>query len=58
MPVYEFFCRKCQEPFTENMSIKEHDERTPKCPRNHEAKEVEKRISSVHTVTTKKSLTY
>lgn len=25
MPVYEFFCRKCQQPFTEVMSIKEHD---------------------------------
>ncbi|WP_223632447.1 FmdB family zinc ribbon protein [Corallococcus sp. EGB] len=58
MPVYEFFCRTCQEPFTQLMTIKEHDERTPKCPRGHDPKEVEKRISSAHAVTTKKSLTY
>ncbi|RKH47493.1 FmdB family zinc ribbon protein [Corallococcus sicarius] len=58
MPVYEFFCRKCREPFTEVMKIKEHDERTPVCPRCREAKEVEKRLSAVHAVTTKKWLTY
>lgn len=58
MPVYEFFCGKCQEPFTEVMSIKEHDERKPECPRCHEAKQVEKRISVVHAVTTKKWQTY
>lgn len=57
MPVYEFYCRKCKEPFTGIMSVKEHDERTPKCPRCQETKEVEKRISTVHTVTTKKWLT-
>lgn len=58
MPVYEFFCRKCQEPFTETMHVKEHDEQMPKCPKGHEPKEVEKRIAAVHTVTSKKSLTY
>lgn len=58
MPVYEFFCRKCQQPFTEVMHVQEHDERMPKCPKGHEAKEVEKRIAAVHTVTSKKWLTY
>jgi putative FmdB family regulatory protein len=58
MPVYEFFCRKCQQPFTEIMSVKQHDERMAECPRCREAKEVEKRIAHVHTVTTKKWLTY
>jgi putative FmdB family regulatory protein len=58
MPVYEFFCRKCQQPFTEIMRIKEHDERTPKCPKGHEPKEVEKWITSVFTVTTRKSVPY
>ncbi|MBZ4420249.1 FmdB family zinc ribbon protein [Myxococcus sp. RHSTA-1-4] len=58
MPVYEYFCRKCKEPFTEIMSVKQHDEQVPKCPRCQQAKEVEKRIAAVHTVTTKKWLTY
>lgn len=58
MPVYEFFCRKCKQPFTETMRIKEHDERVPKCPHCQEPKEIEKRISSFTAVTTKKSLTY
>jgi len=58
MPVYEFYCRKCKDPFTEAMSIKEHDERTPQCPSCQEKREVEKRISTVHTVTSKKWLTF
>jgi putative FmdB family regulatory protein len=56
MPIYEFYCRHCQEPFTLIMTVKQHDEQQPKCPRCHEAREVEKRIAPVHTVTTKKSM--
>ncbi|WP_244219516.1 FmdB family zinc ribbon protein [Corallococcus interemptor] len=58
MPIYEFFCRKCQEPFTALMTIQEHDKQAPECPRCHDTKEVEKRISPAHAVTTRKSLTY
>ncbi|WP_426752072.1 FmdB family zinc ribbon protein [Myxococcus sp. Y35] len=58
MPVYEYFCRQCKEPFTEVMSVKEHDEKLPRCPKGHETKEVEKRISTVNAVTTRKSVTY
>jgi putative FmdB family regulatory protein len=57
MPDYEFFCSHCQELFTSIMSVKEHDEHVPKCPRCQQAKDVERRISTVHTVTTKKRLT-
>ncbi len=55
MPVYEFFCRHCQMPFTSLMSVKEHDEHLAECPQCHQAKDVEKRISHVSTVTSRKS---
>lgn len=57
MPIYDYFCRKCQEPFTALMTIQEHDQQTPECPRCHESKEVEKRISA-HVATARKSLSY
>lgn len=55
MPDYEFFCRKCKQPFTSQMHVKEHDERVAECPRCHQTQEVEKRISQVNVVTSKKS---
>lgn len=55
MPDYEFFCRRCKQPFHTVMSIREHDEHVAECPRCHEAKDVEKRISAVNVMTSKKS---
>ncbi|PTL83220.1 FmdB family zinc ribbon protein [Vitiosangium sp. GDMCC 1.1324] len=55
MPDYEFFCTKCKQPFTSHMHIKEHDERVAECPKCHRTKSVEKRISSVNVMTSKKS---
>ena len=55
MPEYEYYCRHCRQPFTAMMHVKEHDERMAECPRCHKTKEVEKRIATVNTVTTRKS---
>jgi putative FmdB family regulatory protein len=55
MPDYDFFCRKCKQPFTSHMHVKEHDEHVAECPRCHASKEVEKRLSHVNVVTSKKS---
>jgi putative FmdB family regulatory protein len=55
MPDYEFFCRKCKQPFTQHMHIKEHDEHAAECPKCHRTQGVEKRISFVNVMTAKKS---
>ncbi len=55
MPSYEFYCRHCKVPFSSQMHVKEHDERVAECPRCHQTRDVEKRISQVHVVTSKKS---
>ncbi len=55
MPVYEFYCKRCQEAFTEVMHVAEHDARVPECPRCHETKDVEKRMSTFTATTTHKS---
>jgi len=55
MPNYEFFCTKCKQPFTSQMHVKEHDERVAECPNCHRTKGVEKRISYVNVMTSKKS---
>jgi putative FmdB family regulatory protein len=58
MPEYEFYCRHCGEPFTAYMHVKEHDEHVADCPACHESKEVEKRVSDVNVVTSRKSAAY
>jgi putative FmdB family regulatory protein len=55
MPVYEFFCRRCQKPFVEVMHVSEHDSNVAECPDCHQKDEVEKRLSTFTAVTSRKS---
>ncbi|WP_242354855.1 FmdB family zinc ribbon protein [Anaeromyxobacter sp. SG64] len=55
MPVYEFFCRKCQKPFTEVMHVAEHEAGVAECPECHSKADVEKRLSTFTAVTSRKS---
>jgi putative FmdB family regulatory protein len=55
MPDYEFYCRRCQEPFSATMSVKEHDTRQVECPKCKKNDQVQKRISLDTVVTSKKS---
>ena len=58
MPEYEFYCKTCGKPFTAFMHVKEHDVSVAECPKCHQKKEVEKRISDVNVFTTRKSAGY
>ncbi len=58
MPVYEFFCRRCEKPFVEVMHVAEHEERVPKCPKCGRKGDVEKRLSTFTAVTSRKSASY
>lgn len=55
MPVYEYFCRRCEKPFSETMHVAEHDAKLPRCPRCEKKDRVEKRLSSFTPVTSHKS---
>lgn len=55
MPVYEFFCVRCQDAFTAVMHVDEHDRSVPECPKCHRNDEVQKRMSSFTAVTSRKS---
>lgn len=55
MPLYEFFCKRCEKPFTAVMHVAEHDADVPECPRCHRKDRVEKRLSSFTAVTSRKS---
>lgn len=33
MPLYEYVCRKCQNSFSESLSIKEHETKKVQCPK-------------------------
>jgi putative FmdB family regulatory protein len=55
MPIYEFWCRKCEKPFTADMHVAEHDADVAACPQCREKKDVEKRMSSFTAVTSRKS---
>ncbi len=56
MPVYEFFCTSCQEPFTAVMHVAEHDASVPECPKCGRKDDVQKRLSSFTAVTSRKSM--
>lgn len=58
MPAYEYYCRRCKEPFVETMHIEEHETRVPPCPRCELNDRVEKRMSSFTAVTSRKSAGY
>lgn len=55
MPEYEFYCRHCKKPFSASMHVEEHERQVVECPQCHDTKEVEKRISEVYVMTSKKS---
>jgi putative FmdB family regulatory protein len=55
MPTYEFYCRRCKEPFTAEMHVNEHDRGVPECPSCHKKEAVEKRLSTFTPVTSHKS---
>jgi putative FmdB family regulatory protein len=58
MPVYDFFCRRCEKPFTAVMHVAEHDAGVPECPLCHRKDQVEKRLSTFTPVTSHKSTAY
>ncbi len=58
MPVYEYFCRRCEEAFVEAMHVAEHEKAVPRCPRCEKKDRVEKRMSSFTAVTSRKSTGY
>jgi putative FmdB family regulatory protein len=58
MPLYEFYCRRCEKPFTAVMHVAEHDTGVPECPQCHRKDEVQKQMSSFTAVTSRKSAGY
>lgn len=58
MPLYEFFCRRCEKAFAEVMHVEEHEVKVPQCPKCHKKDEVEKRLSTFTAVTSRKSAAY
>ncbi len=55
MPVYEFFCRRCEKEFAAEMHVSEHDHGVAKCPACRRKDKVEKRLSTFTPVTSHKS---
>jgi len=55
MPVYEFYCRRCEKVFTAVMHVAEHDTGVADCPECHKKDEVEKRLSTFMPKTSRKS---
>jgi putative FmdB family regulatory protein len=58
MPAYEYYCRRCEQPFVETMHVAEHEAAVPKCPRCEKKDRVEKRMSTFSAVTSHKSASY
>lgn len=58
MPEYEFYCRKCEAPFSAVMHVSEHDADVAECPRCHRKDDVEKRLSTFSAVTSRKSASF
>jgi putative FmdB family regulatory protein len=58
MPVYEFFCKRCEKPFTAEMHVAEHDHDVPPCPECGAKQDVEKRMSAFSAVTSRKTASF
>jgi putative FmdB family regulatory protein len=54
MPVYEYFCKNCDENFTVTMTIAEHDKKNVKCPKC-KGKKVVPQFRSFYAKTSRKS---
>ncbi len=54
MPIYEFYCEKCNKTFSLSLTIPEYTKRKKfQCP-NCKSKKVKRQISSFQTITPKK----
>lgn len=58
MPVYEYWCRRCEKPFTETLHMAEHDTLVPPCPLCQKNDQVERKLSTFTAVTSRKSAAY
>jgi putative FmdB family regulatory protein len=58
MPVYDFYCRRCEQPFSAVMHVAEHDAAAAECPRCKKKDQVEKKLSEFMAVTSRKSAGY
>jgi putative FmdB family regulatory protein len=54
MPQYEYLCKKCNKTFSMIMTLAEYNKGKVACPKC-KSKKVEQQVSSVFTVTSKKS---
>ena len=54
MPQYEYVCNKCKKTFTLIMTLAEYDKGNLACPKC-KSKKIEQKLSTVFTVTSKKS---
>ena len=54
MPTYEFFCDKCNKPFSVTMKIAEYEKTKIRCPKCS-SDQVKRQISTIQTITSKKS---
>lgn len=54
MPLYDYECHGCGHRFSEMMSVGEHEERKPRCPKC-DSKDTEPLIAAAYVVTAKKS---
>lgn len=54
MPTYEFFCEKCNKPFTQILSISEHAKKDFRCPECGNT-EVKQQVTAFQTKTSRKS---
>jgi len=54
MPQYEYVCNKCKKAFTLIMTLAEYDKGNVACPKC-KSKKTEQKLSTVFTVTSKKS---
>jgi putative FmdB family regulatory protein len=54
MPLYEYVCRKCNHPFAEVLSVKEHETKKMHCPKCKSA-DLEKVIEPFFAKTARKT---
>ena len=55
MPLYQFHCEQCGTRFETRMSIVEHDQNRPQCPKCHSEERVHGVPSTFTAMTSKKS---
>ena len=54
MPVYDYVCLDCHQPFETVLTLNEHDKENPKCP-HCGSKNVEQEAAAFFAVTSRKS---